>query len=142
MQEKTKKRRIVFLVLTVLILLLIWGQSALPVRFSAAESGWLRETVVNPLLALFGLSPVREQVLRKAAHVTEFFLFSLAAGLFWRGKLPRTLLTAFLAAFLDETIQIFSGRGAQVRDVWIDLAGAAAGSLLGWLIMRRKRGKT
>lgn len=35
-----------------------------------------------------------------------------------------------LTAFIDETIQIFSGRGASIKDVWIDTFGALAGILI------------
>ena len=33
-------------------------------------------------------------------------------------------------AFLDETIQIFSGRGPEIRDVWIDTFGFISISLM------------
>ena len=43
-----------------------------------------------------------------------------------------------LAALTDETIQIFTGRGPQVQDVWLDVAGGTAGLLamlaLVWLL--------
>ena len=41
---------------------------------------------------------------------------------------------AWLVAFLDETIQIFSGRGPMIQDVWLDLAGALCAILLVLLI--------
>ena len=40
------------------------------------------------------------------------------------------LLRCNFCAFLDETIQIFSGRGPDIKDVWLDTFGAAAGILL------------
>ena len=39
-------------------------------------------------------------------------------------------LQAFLVAFTDETIQILSGRGPQIQDVWIDSIGIAVGVIL------------
>lgn len=47
---------------------------------------------------------------------------------------------SWLIAFLDETIQIFSGRGPMIQDVWLDLSGAVCGALLILLIcfLRRK----
>lgn len=50
-----------------------------------------------------------------------------------------------LIAFMDETIQLFSDRGSQVQDVWLDFAGVVTGVLLavavrrivGWLRARR-----
>ena len=44
-----------------------------------------------------------------------------------------------LAALTDETIQIFTGRGPQVQDVWLDFAGGAAGLLVMlalWALLR------
>ncbi|MBQ7058119.1 MAG: VanZ family protein [Firmicutes bacterium] len=42
--------------------------------------------------------------------------------------------TSWLVAFLDETIQIFSGRGPMIQDVWLDLSGALCAILLVLLI--------
>ena len=36
-------------------------------------------------------------------------------------------LLGLLAAFLDETLQLFSGRGSMVADVWLDFAGVVFG---------------
>ena len=36
-------------------------------------------------------------------------------------------LLGLLAAFLDETLQLFSGRGSMVADVWLDFAGVVCG---------------
>lgn len=38
-------------------------------------------------------------------------------------------------AAIDETIQIFTGRGSQLQDVWLDFAGFSAG-LLAVLLVR------
>ena len=129
------------LILTIALLLIIWGQSLLPVKASAAESGWLRTAVIDPLLALFGLGPVGDYFVRKLAHFTEFLLLGLSSTLLWRGKVLRALQTAFLAAFLDETIQLFSDRSAQISDVWLDLFGAAVGCCLCWLALKLKAKK-
>ncbi len=137
---KTEKRRLVLpALLTLLTLLFIWGQSALPVKDSAAESNWLRETIVNPLLRMVGVGPVSDHIVRKAAHVTEFFLLSLFAALFLRRKAPLALPLCFAVAFLDESIQLLSDRGAQVSDVWIDLIGVALGTALGCLLAHSGR---
>lgn len=36
-------------------------------------------------------------------------------------------LLGLFAAFLDETLQLFSGRGSMVADVWLDFAGVVCG---------------
>ena len=42
----------------------------------------------------------------------------------------------FFVAFIDETIQIFSGRGPQIRDVWVDLLGASIGLLIATVVRK------
>ena len=99
----------------------------------------MRGKIINPLLKLVGLGPVSSHTVRKAAHVAEFFLLSLFTALFLRRRALLAFPVCFAAAFLDETIQLFSDRGAQVQDVWIDLIGIAVGTALGWAIRRRKQ---
>ena len=82
-------------------------------------------------------------MLRKAAHFSEYGLlgveFSLLLGLQYdkNGKnlqhgrnLLDFPLIGMLCAVTDETIQIFSGRGSLVSDVWIDTAGFSTGFFL------------
>ncbi len=133
------KRRTILAVIAILVLLFIWGQSLLSVSDSATESGWLRDKLVNPMLRLIGLGPISNRTVRKLAHVAEFFMLSLFTTLFMRGRAAHAFLICFAVAFLDETIQLLSRRGASVRDVWIDLIGTAIGTALGWAITRRKR---
>ena len=84
-----------------------------------------------------------EFLLRKAAHFSEDGLlgveFSLLLGLQYdkNGKnlqhgrnLLDFPLIGMLCAVTDETIQIFSGRGSLVSDVWIDTAGFSTGFFL------------
>ncbi len=137
--ETQARKRIMFAVIAAAILLFIWGQSTLPVKSSSAESGWLRSRIINPLLQLVGLGPVSSRAVRKAAHVAEFFALSLFTSLFFRGSALRAVPIGLAAAFLDETIQLFSDRSGQVQDVWIDLIGVAFGAALGWLLTRRGR---
>jgi len=59
----------------------------------------------------------------------------------WKAALY-ALQGSFFAAFLDETIQHFTGRGDRITDVWLDLAGAASGILFAWLlrlVFRRRK---
>ena len=75
-------------------------------------------------------------IIRKVAHFGMFALLGIAlAGAFrHQNRLPK-LLTAIVVAIvfaaLDEIHQVFvDGRGAELRDVLIDSAGAVAGALL------------
>lgn len=142
-----KKR--VLSVLIVLTLAFIWGNSLLPgetsLRLSdgvmnglnkAAAAVGLKEDIFTTMLDTEG-SGVPEPTsygIRKAAHLTEFAL--LAALIRLRldgGGFRRTALVwclSVLSAAADETIQIFSHRGAMITDVLIDSAGAALGILI------------
>lgn len=37
----------------------------------------------------------------------------------------------FTVAFLDESIQILSGRGSLISDIWVDLIGVVIGIVVG-----------
>lgn len=87
---------------------------------------------------------------RKAAHVTEFAVFSLLCTLllgYIHGQKPHRLkryaLLAVAAgiclAAVDEFSQLgVSGRSGNVIDVGIDTAGVVIGAVIGWMIIRRK----
>lgn len=52
------------------------------------------------------------------------------------------VLTGLFIAFVDETIQLFvPGRSGEVRDMWIDFAGVALGTLIVLAIVNNKRGR-
>ncbi|MCI6757191.1 MAG: VanZ family protein [Lachnospiraceae bacterium] len=88
-----------------------------------------------------------EHLVRKAAHFTEYFVFALALshgfarnGIDGRKRFFLTVLVIFLYAGSDEIHQLYvPGRSGQFRDVCIDTAGGAAGSLLCVLHSRRIR---
>ena len=123
-------RRKILLFLLILMLLFIWGHSLMPVDLSRQESkGFL--DLFKPFLELFfGKGKVTHHLVRKLAHFTEFFvlgcLISFLLPMDWKNRLLCCGL-CLLTAFLDETIQVFSDRGDQITDVWLDFSGAAAG---------------
>lgn len=148
MQKYSKTQavcRFVLMPLMVLTLGFIFVQSCLPADVSGSES----EAVGGFLSSLFSDGSflqefVRDNV-RKIAHFAEHGLFGaeVAIYLLITGASARRI--AALAAtvplsvgFIDETIQIFSGRGPSVADVWIDIAGSLSigtlAYLIGWLI--------
>lgn len=94
------------------------------------------DRIVNPILRALGLRPLTHNGVRKIAHVVEFSILAVLLVLCWRGSVTKGFFTGFAAAFLDESIQMFSDRGAQIVDVWIDLIGVAFGVLIGFLIWR------
>ena len=132
-----KTRRRVFLVLTILWLAVIWGHSMMPASESKAESGGI-VAVLSQMLPW-----VTDRLVRKAAHFTEYaVLGGLVFGAFpQRGRTAviEAVFAGFLAAFLDETIQLFSpGRSGQISDVWLDLAGFCLMQLILRLMIRKK----
>ena len=123
------KRRL-FILLIVLTVMFIWGQSLM----SQEQSGEESEAVKSFLEKIFIFeNPVTDFILkyvRKIAHFTEFgilglemTLFTFACTLFSRRD--KLYLFAFgpTVAIIDETIQKFTGRGSAFFDVMIDSAG-------------------
>lgn len=114
----------------------IWGHSMMSVSVSAQESGSLLQYLIQFLPFL------TDHILRKMAHVFEYFILGLLVSRNVdsnvRGWEHRAEGICFVTAFLDESIQVFSGRGALVTDVWIDLGGAILGIAVYWLLSRRR----
>ena len=143
MKRRHYRLRLLLLVLT---LLLIWGQSVLPASQSAQESGWFLSlvrpavTAVQALLARAGVVMDASVLVRKIAHFAEYALLGLLAYLLFsalrrRGRLPRAGVVCLAAALIDEAIQRFSaGRGPSLRDVALDFCGALTGILLAALL--------
>lgn len=130
-------KRKVFFCLVIIAVLLIWCQSCLPRSLSAQESSWV--TVI--LSRLFGMPDIPEHFVRKLAHFTEYALLGCLLFLLLRcfplKNIWRELYGAMLSmvvALLDETIQIFSGRGPMIQDVWLDFGGAVFGGAVTCLI--------
>lgn len=131
--------------LLLLTLAFIWGHSCVPLPASAAESGRVLE-MLRPVLELFvGKGNATDHLVRKLAHFTEFAALGFQILLLlrdrsWKGFL-RSAELGFVAAFFDESIQILSGRGDQIIDVWLDMGGVifgvAAASLIAGILRKR-----
>ncbi|MDD4080839.1 MAG: VanZ family protein [Eubacteriales bacterium] len=125
--------------LALAVIIMAWMFSALPPGVSRAQSGWLT-ALARRLLG----TEVSELLLRKLAHFTEYLLLGVLMGLAikqlgWRKRLALAALALALpVAVIDETIQFFSGRGPSIVDVWIDMAGAAAGLMVSWAFLGRR----
>ena len=107
--------------------------------FSAEHTGGI---LLKILHALFGQISAHQFLIihffvRKSAHFCSYGLLSALAFFSWRATLPSlqrwtfrwsllAVLLAVTAAGLDEFHQSFvPSRGSSVRDVFLDLAGAA-----------------
>ena len=150
MSTRNRKRlwNILLGILLALTLCFIWGNSLLSREDSAELSGGLLDWLM-PLFRALRLEFIDEHVLRKLAHFGEFALLGLElAGLFFlnRGRSFKSVclsaLCALAAASADETIQLFSGRAAMLKDVLLDFSGALTGILLLWLLTLGRKKKS
>jgi VanZ family protein len=142
---RTEKRLRLCAALIVVNLCFIWGNSLLPGEISGAISDAVKN-LLRWCLSFLGLPPGGGGgggLLRKVAHFTEFAcLGGLFTWLFSMLRRPAWLALGcgFLAACVDETIQIFvPDRGPSVFDVGIDTAGVAVGVTLLLLLHHIKR---
>lgn len=81
----------------------------------------------------FGVKADKD-VVRKIAHVVEFCILALLLSIWWN-KPIRTFYAGLTLAFLDESLQVVTNRGALITDIWIDLIGVGAGILIGHIII-------
>lgn len=137
--------------LTALSLAFIFYNSLLPPAASGEESA-----AVGGFLSLLlpegaWITEFILENLRSLAHFAEFFVLGAltAAMIHLFSYKPAVLIFpsvvfGLLVGFFDETVQIFSGRGPEIVDVWVDTLGyltATLAVLLIWLIARRIQGK-
>ena len=137
---KTRWKLWLALGVTVLWIAFIFARSLRNADDSEAESG----LVLDLLLKVFPFLTMH--AVRKLAHFTEYFILGgllyLDRRLMGRGPALLPLGAALLTAAADEYIQTFvPGRSGQLRDVLLDLFGAAAGIGAGLLLHRWKEAK-
>ena len=137
-----KRWNIVLVLLLVLTLAFIWGNSMLPRTESQEISrGLLAELCAALEHVGLHLDPQNDHWLRKLAHFVEFGLLGaeLCTLLFLnRRARPQGFVNCAFAglavAVTDEALQLISNRGSQVQDVLLDFAGFLAGFLLCGLV--------
>lgn len=138
-KQRNKKILIVLIVFT---LAFIFGNSLIDRENSSKESSWVL-VLVQPFLEFFvGRGNVTEHLVRKLAHFSEFALLGFELCLFFQiqaGTLQKAVLLSvshgLFSALTDETVQIFSHRGPQIQDVWLDTAGAVFGVCITLLLL-------
>lgn len=148
MIARTGRRLRLCVVLLIMNLIFIWGNSMLPGEISGAISHWVK----GLLSAVLPDRPGGDGhgLLRKIAHFTEFGCLGLCLS--WLIRMVRErkweywvlpLFAGFLAACVDETIQMFvPDRGPGIRDVAIDTAGVFAGiALFSLVYFMKNRGR-
>lgn len=123
------KKQYIGVILMAATILFLWGNSLLPTPVSAEVSSGLSRW----LEAVFGPSAFIRFVagnIRKIAHFTLYGILGvetvlttrLARGLTAR-RVVQLLYFALTIAFVDESLQVLSGRGPMIQDVWLDLSG-------------------
>ena len=147
--KKTRIRIGLCIALLCVNLAFIWGNSLLPGEISGALSNRLKD-LLAPLFGSKPGAPGGGGLLRKIAHFTEFTCLGLC--LCWLFHMVRTkkaehwllpLSGGFLAACIDETIQIFIPlRGPSIKDVGIDTAGVILGVVIINIYQHFKKSKT
>ena len=129
-------RAIGLALLTVLLIVFIWGNSCLSREDSGAQSGRITQflrSVLDP----------REQIpeenfhhfVRKTAHFLEFSVLGFLVARFCavvgsminKRLVSLPILMVLLVAVLDEYIQFFADRGSAVTDVMLDFMGGLTG---------------
>ena len=148
-KEKVSKKRgfwwtlyvVILCVLLIGTLAFIWGNSLIPETYSAEESGAVYGFIQPFLDEIFGAGKVTELIVRKIMHGAEFCFLGLILTLLiaaYGGYNVKSwafiLSEGIFVALIDETLQLFVGRGADLIDVWIDVAGVAVISLIAGLI--------
>ena len=129
MTPKTKTAKITLLCLIGATLLFIFSQSMLPPETSSSESEAFSEILELVLPSDTALGSFVHSNIRKIAHFLEYALLgfevALYVAIFEKRKIFIAISYPFalFTALLDESIQIFSGRGPSVVDVWIDFFG-------------------
>lgn len=149
---KDKQKQYLFMILMILWTAFIWHNSLAPRVESSAQSGEVLK-IVNDILNYFNHLHVSEFLIRKAAHMFEFFVLAILwLSIFILQKKrckKKEILSAFLCtalvAVIDEIIQLHvPGRSGEIRDVLVDCAGAAIGLFIltgGHHFSQRRRGK-
>lgn len=128
-----RKKRLAFLIIILLVIAFIFGQSFLDQKTSRKESDKVLETVVRPVYeAITGKSELPYDI-RDFAHIIEFSVLGFVLAVLLRDEkffsgLMRAVSYCGLLALIDESIQYLSGRSPEVVDIWLDILGAVVGA--------------
>ena len=139
MQKKHKGQMTACVIMLILMLSFIWGNSLLP----GSQSSELSGGILRLIRRFFGDTiPLGEFVIRKLAHFSEFACLGLILTWFFK-LLGQTGIHGFtmpmlfggIVALTDETLQMLTpARGPGLVDVWIDVSGVVVGILIVHLI--------
>ncbi len=147
-RDISEKVSIPWLVLVVLFISVIWGNSLVVGENSGSLSAGV-VVWVQGLLQSLGLpfAWVSNFLIRKAAHFTEYFILALLASHAFDPRrsagtegVVAACVLCVLVSSIDETIQLFvPGRCGQVADVLIDCSGAFLAAVIRSALVRLRR---
>ncbi len=138
------RAKVVFPVLTVLMIAFIWAHSVMPADLSADESGFVVK-IITDVFHITGDNT--DHIVRKCAHYSEYLVLGLLAAVDCALYLKKViclpaLFLGLLTPQIDESIQLFSpGRSGELFDVWLDFSGFMTGLIFAaviYLIVRKK----
>ena len=128
----TKKK--IYGCLFIFALCFIFGNSMLSREVSRAISQFVTG-LIGGASGDDGVSEEGHYLVRKLAHFIEFAALGAISHLFFdcltKDGYKKYITVSFVGVatpVVDETIQIFSGRGPAIGDVWIDIGGYAVGA--------------
>lgn len=126
-----KKKTMLLILLVVIVTMFIFSNSFMNSKESNATSGVIVE-LVRPLVEFIAGSDADVNfIVRKGAHLTEFFalgfLVLLAVFEIKKEFLGFGFFYVLFVGVTDEFIQSFSDRTSSVSDVLIDFSGAMLG---------------
>ncbi len=140
LNDLTGWRRVMCIALRVLIpltLAFIFTQSLL----SPSASGQESDAVAGFLSNIFPADSFIIRNLRQLAHFAEYGILGAEISLYICLYVKNIILSSLASlgaaqsiALVDETLQIFSGRVADVKDVWTDFLGFFTLSALTYLV--------
>ena len=124
--------------ITVAVLIaLIFIHSMLPQSKSMVESEWVRSFVKK---LFFGreFQMIDYLHIRKTAHFVEYFILGVFSARLYTVfnkkysfvNLYSLLTSSLLVGLLDETLQLFTNRTSQIKDVWLDFSGSLCGIII------------
>lgn len=144
--NKKNNRAIICAVYAICILctlMFIFSNSSVDTETSKQQSGRIVELVKDIMGSLLSIEDDQlTHIVRKTAHFVEYcalgFEFALLAFYLSFGCKIRDVIYAasvsLLTANIDELIQLYSGRGSMVSDVFLDFGGALAGIFIGYAV--------
>ena len=150
---KSRKKAIIFTLLTLLWTTVIFAFSMQPAKTSAGISGGLLQSLLDWFYGLTGIhlpADLMHTIIRKTAHFCEFFMLGVLAYqaskyLFQKRqknqKYWASLLYGALVAVADESIQFCTGAGRAMRvtDMILDTFGVATAIFVMMLIAKSRK---